>query len=51
MSGINLTEEELIKLLGALNNGVEPTPELAGKLFASLMEKLGQEGGSSTSEP
>jgi len=44
MSKINMTEEELTKLLEAVNAGVEPTPELAGKLFPSLMEKLGQEG-------
>jgi hypothetical protein len=44
MPKINLTQEELTKLLAALNDGVEPTPELAGKLFPSLMEKLGQEG-------
>lgn len=44
MSKINLTEEELTKLMEAVNAGAEPTPELAGKLFPSLMEKLGQEG-------
>jgi DNA modification methylase len=44
MSKINMTEEELTKLLEAVNAGVEPTPELAGKLFPTLMEKLGQEG-------
>lgn len=44
MSKINLTEEELTKLLEAVNAGAEPTPELAGKLFPTLMEKLGQEG-------
>jgi DNA modification methylase len=44
MSKINLTEEELTKLLEAVNAGTEPTPELAGKLFPTLMEKLGQEG-------
>lgn len=44
MSKITLTEEELTKLLGAVNAGVEPSPELAGKLFPALMEKLGQAG-------
>jgi len=44
MSKITLTEEELTKLLEAVNAGAEPTPELAGKLFPTLMEKLGQEG-------
>lgn len=44
MSKITLTEEELTKLLEAVNAGVEPMPELAGKLFPTLMEKLGQEG-------
>lgn len=44
MSQINLTEEELAKLLEAVNGGAEPDPELAGKLFPSLMEKLGQAG-------
>ena len=36
MSQINLTEEELAKLLEAVNGEVEPPPELAGKLFPSL---------------
>jgi len=44
MSKITLTEEELTKLLEAVNAGAEPTPELAGKLFPTLMAKLGQEG-------
>jgi len=44
MSKITLTEEELTKLLGAVNAGAEPSPELAGKLFPTLMEKLGQAG-------
>lgn len=44
MSKINLTEEELKQLLKAVNAGAEPSPELAGKIFPSLMEKLGQEG-------
>ncbi len=44
MYRISLTEEELAKLLEAVNGGVEPPPELAGKLFPSLMEKLGQAG-------
>lgn len=44
MSKINLTEKELTKLLEAVSSGTEPTPELAGKLFPTLMEKLGQEG-------
>jgi len=44
MPRIDLTEAELTKLLEALNANVEPPSELAGKLFPSLMEKLGQEG-------
>lgn len=44
MSKINLTEEELKQLLNAINAGAEPSPVLAGKIFPSLMEKLGQEG-------
>ena len=44
MSKIALTDEELNKLLEAVNGGVEPSPELAGKLFPTLIEKLGQEG-------
>ena len=44
MSKLNLTEEELKKLVEAISAGVEPPPELAGKLFPDLMEKLGQEG-------
>ena len=44
MSRINLTEEELARLLEAVNGEVEPPPELAGKLFPSLLEKLGQAG-------
>lgn len=44
MSKITLTEEELTKLMGAVNAGAEPSPELAGKLFPTLMEKLGQAG-------
>lgn len=44
MPKINLTEEELKQLLNAINAGAEPSPELAGKIFPSLMEKLGQEG-------
>lgn len=39
MSKINLTEEELTKLSAAVNAGIEPTPELAGKLFPSLMRQ------------
>src|SRR3972149_10994721 len=44
MTRINLTEEELKQLLKAINAGAEPSPELAAKIFPSLMEKLGQEG-------
>ena len=44
MAKISLTEEELTKLLEAVNAGAEPTPELAGKLFPTLTEKLGQAG-------
>lgn len=44
MSKINLTEEELKQLLNAINAGAEPSPMLAGKIFPSLMERLGQEG-------
>ena len=32
MSRINLSDEELAKLLEAVNDEVEPPPELAGKL-------------------
>src|SRR3990172_2495992 len=41
---INLGEEDIKKLFDAVNNGIESAPELAGKLFPSFMEKLGQEG-------
>jgi len=41
---INLTEEELTKLWEAVNDGAEPPPELAGKLFPSFMEKLATGG-------
>ena len=41
---INLTEDELTKLWEAVNNGAEPPPELAGRLFPSLMEKLAAGG-------
>jgi DNA modification methylase len=44
MSIINLTEEELTKLWEAVNDGAEPPPELAGKLFPSFMEKLAAGG-------
>jgi DNA modification methylase len=44
MPSINLTEDELTTLMEAVNSGAEPSPELAGKLFPSLMEKLSQEG-------
>ncbi len=44
MVKINLTDEELARLLEAVNGEVEPPPELAGKLFPSLLEKLGQAG-------
>ncbi|MCG2740780.1 MAG: site-specific DNA-methyltransferase [Syntrophaceae bacterium] len=40
MSKIDLTEEELTKLWEAVNDGAEPPPELAGRLFPSFMEKL-----------
>src|SRR3972149_513483 len=41
---VNLGEEDIKKLFDAVNNGIESAPELAGKLFPSFMEKLGQEG-------
>ena len=41
---INLTEEELTKLWDAVNDGAEPPPELAGRLFPSFMEKLAAGG-------
>ena len=41
---INLTEEELTKLWEAVNNGTEPPPELAGRLFPSFIEKLAAGG-------
>jgi len=44
MSRINLTEDELIKIWDAVNDGTEPPPELAGKLFPSFMEKLSAGG-------
>lgn len=44
MTRINLSDEDVAKLLDAMNSGVEPPPELAGKLFPSLLEKLGQAG-------
>lgn len=44
MSKIVFSDEELNKLLDAINSRTEPTPELAGRLFPSLMEKLGKEG-------
>ena len=44
MPSINLTEEELTKLWEAVNDGAEPPPELAGRLFPSFMEKLAAGG-------
>jgi len=44
MSKINLTDEDLAKLWEAVNDGAEPPPELAGKLFPSFMEKLAAGG-------
>ena len=44
MSIINLTEEELTKLWEAVNDGAEPPPELARRLFPSFMEKLAAGG-------
>lgn len=41
---INLTEEESTKLWEAVNDGAEPPPELAGRLFPSFMEKLAAGG-------
>lgn len=40
----NLTEEELTKLWEAVNDGAEPPPELAVRLFPSFMEKLAAGG-------
>jgi DNA modification methylase len=44
MPVINLKEDKLTKLWDALNDGTEPPPELAGRLFPSLMEKLAAGG-------
>jgi adenine-specific DNA-methyltransferase len=44
MAKMDLTEEDLARLLEAVNSGAEPPPELAARLFPSLMEKLGQAG-------
>ncbi|MBU4233392.1 MAG: site-specific DNA-methyltransferase, partial [Proteobacteria bacterium] len=44
MSKINLTEEELAKLLEAVNGGFEPPREIAWKLFPSLAEEIRLKG-------
>ncbi|GAF73867.1 unnamed protein product, partial [marine sediment metagenome] len=36
----NLTEEEKAKIIEALNNDIEPSPELMTKLFPGLAEKF-----------
>jgi hypothetical protein len=40
LSKTNLTEEKKTKIIEALNNGTEPSPELMEKLFPSLAEKF-----------
>ena len=40
MTKINLTDEEKVKLLEAVNNGVEPSPDLLSKLFPGTAEKF-----------
>jgi hypothetical protein len=40
LSKTNLTEEEKTKIIEALNNGTEPSPELMGKLFPSVAERF-----------
>jgi len=43
MPKINLEEEDLKKLFGAINEGYEPPTEFIGKLFPSFFEKLKQD--------
>ena len=40
MAKTNLTEEKKAKIIEALNNDIEPSPELMEKLFPSLAEKF-----------
>jgi len=40
MAKINLTDEEKLKLIEAINNGTEPTPDLLPKLFPGTAEKF-----------
>jgi DNA modification methylase len=40
MAKINLTDEEKQLIIEALNNGIEPTPDLLPKLFPATTEKL-----------
>ncbi len=42
MSKLNLTPDEQAKLIAALNEGVEPDPELMPKLFPSTTGRLEQ---------
>lgn len=40
MSKVNLTSEEKAGLIEAINNGVEPKPDLLPKLFSGTAEKF-----------
>ena len=40
MAKINLTDEEKLKPIEAMNNGTEPTPDLLPKLFPGTAEKF-----------
>jgi hypothetical protein len=44
MAKINLEEDDLRRFYEAVNDGTEPEPELAGRLFPSFMEKLAAGG-------
>jgi hypothetical protein len=40
MAKINLSDEEKLNLIEAVNKGVEPTPDLLPKLFPGMAEKF-----------
>ena len=40
MARNNLTDEEKLKIIEAMNNGTEPTPDLLPKLFPGTAEKF-----------
>ncbi|MDP3015962.1 MAG: hypothetical protein Q8N70_02680, partial [Deltaproteobacteria bacterium] len=40
MAKINLSDEEKLKLIEAVNKGVEPAPDLLSKLFPGTAEKF-----------